>query len=188
MQKSIGTDGGGQGVITEPGAVRIERMLPGPTERIWEHLINSEKRRLWLAAGEMELAPGGKVEHLYRHRELSSEPTPEPFREFENSPVMLGEVTECDPPRLLSYTWPGDNGASEVTFELFPEGKDVLLVLTHRRLPDTEMMVRVASGWDTHLGILTDRLSGNEPRGFWSTFGRLETVYRQRFGTKDTEP
>lgn len=188
MQKAIGALGDGQGVVTEPGTVRIERMLPGPVERVWDYLTSSEKRRLWLAGGTMELRPGGTVEHLFRHPELSAEPTPEPFREFDTSPVMLGEVTECDPPRLLAYTWPGDNGASEVTFELFPEGKQVLLVLTHRRLPDTEMMVRVAGGWDAHLGILIDRLSGTEPRGFWSTFGRLETAYRQRFGVEETKP
>jgi uncharacterized protein YndB with AHSA1/START domain len=171
----------GQGTIVEHGTVRIERMLPGPAERLWEYLTSSEKRRLWLAGGAMELAPGGTVEHLFRHPELSSEPTPERYREFDNSPVMLGEVTECDPPRLLAYTWPGDNGTSEVTFELFPEGDEVLLVLTHRRLPSTAMMVSVASGWDTHLGILIDRLSGDEPRGFWSNFGRLEAAYKKRF-------
>lgn len=171
----------GQGIVTDPGTVRIERVLPGPVERIWAYLTDSEKRRTWLAAGGMELAPGGRVEHLFRHPELSSEPTPGPYRDFDTSPTRLGEVTECDPPRLLAYTWPGDNGASEVTFELFPEGDDVLLVLTHRRLTDTRMMISVASGWDTHLGILIDRLSGNEPRGFWSTFGRLEARYGERF-------
>jgi uncharacterized protein YndB with AHSA1/START domain len=100
---------------------------------------------------------------------------------METSPTMLGEVTECDPLRLLAYTWPGDNGSSEVTFELFPEGKDVLLVLTHRRLADKETMISVASGWDAHLGILIDRLNGDEPRGFWSAHARLEAHYRQKF-------
>ena len=26
------------GVVTEPGTVRIERLLPGPAERIWSYL------------------------------------------------------------------------------------------------------------------------------------------------------
>jgi uncharacterized protein YndB with AHSA1/START domain len=171
----------GQGAIVGDGTVRIERLLPGPIERVWDYLTRSEKRRLWLAGGEMELMPGGRVEHLFRHPELSSEPTPERYRDFDSSPVMLGEVTECDPLRLITYTWPGDSGSSEVTFELFAEGADVLLVLTHRKLPDTDMMVSVASGWDAHLGILVDRLRDEAPRGFWSTHGRLEEHYRQRF-------
>lgn len=169
------------GVVTAPDTVRIERLLPGPVERLWEYLTQSEKRRQWLAAGEMDLFVGGRVALLFRHSELSPESTPERYRHFETSPVMVGEVTECDPPRLITYRWPGDNGASEVGFELFPEGKDVRLVITHRRLPDTETMVSVASGWEAHLGILEDRLFGRSPRGFWSAHARFEAAYRRHF-------
>jgi len=176
---------GGQGRITAPGTVRIERLLPGPAERLWRYLTESDKRRQWLAAGEMELWPGGAVAHLFRHHELSAEPTPERYRDVATSPAMTGKVTECDPPRLLAYTWPGDNGASEVTFELFPEGGSVLLVITHRRLPDDETMVSVAAGWDAHLGVLIDRLNGREPGGFWSAHERLAAGYREKFAQGD---
>lgn len=179
MLDRIGED---LGTATEPGTVRLERVLPGPAQRVWDHLVDSEKRRLWLAAGAIEPGIGGRVEHLFRHREISHEPTPEAWRAMEASPPMHGEVTGWDPPRLLAYTWPGDGGASEVTFELFPQGADVLLVLTHRRLGETATMVNVAAGWDAHLGILTDRLSGVVPRGFWSTHARLSGLYAERFG------
>ncbi|WP_309086352.1 SRPBCC family protein [Chelativorans sp.] len=172
------------GEIVAPATVRIERRLPGPAERLWEYLTQSEKRRLWLASGDMEVFAGGKVELLFRHGELSSEPTPERFKHFETSPPMFGEVTECDPPRLLTYSWPGDNGASEVSFELFPEGKNVRLVLTHRRLESTEAMKMVAGGWEAHLGILEDRLSGLPPRGFWSAFAQLEEQYARKFAAR----
>lgn len=168
------------GTVTTPDTVRIERLLPGPAERLWAYLTDSEKRRRWLAAGEMEPFVDGRVEHLFRHRELSHEPTPERYKHFETSPAMLGKVTEWDPPRLLAYRWPGDEGASEVSFELFPEGRDVRLVVTHRRLPDTETMISVASGWEAHLGILADRLSEREPRGFWSAHARLEKEYARK--------
>jgi uncharacterized protein YndB with AHSA1/START domain len=175
----------GQGTVPEPRTVRIERLLPGPAERIWDYLVVSEKRRLWLAAGEMEPWAGGHVEHLFRHPELSHEPTPEPYRGFDDSPPMHGRITQWDPPRVLAYTWPGDDGSSEVTFELFPEGRDVLLVLTHRRLADADTMISVASGWDTHLGILIDRLNGDTPRGFWSNHFRLMKIYGERFSKGD---
>lgn len=176
-------DSDGQGNRVADRTVRIERVLPGPAERIWSYLTDSEKRRKWLAAGKMAPYAGGTVDHLFRHPELSTEPTPDRYKDFDTSPAMHGEVTEYDPPRRLAYTWPGDNGSSEVTFELFTEGKNVLLVLTHRRLaPDA--MTNVSAGWDSHLGILIDVLNGNTPRGFWSTFDRLEQHYAARFAAK----
>ena len=42
-----------------PATVRIERILPGPVERDWTYLTESDKRRQWFAAGPMELRPGG---------------------------------------------------------------------------------------------------------------------------------
>jgi len=67
-----------------------------------------------------------------------------------------------------------------VTFELTPKGKDVLLVVTHRRLK-RGTMVSVASGWHTHLGILGDVLNGGKPRAFWATKLRMEEEYGKRF-------
>ena len=164
-----------------PGrTVRIERVLPGPAERIWDYLVDSEKRRQWLARGAIEPSPGGRVEHLFRHHEISHEPTPAAYAQMTDSAPMHGKVTQWDPPRLLAYTWPGDNGASEVTFELFPEGADVVLVVTHRGLADRQSMVSVAAGWEAHLGILIDRLEETTPRGFWSAHERLSAHYDRR--------
>ena len=87
---------------------------------------------------------------------------------------VQGKITACERPRFLSFTF-GDAG--EVTFELTPKGKDVLLVLTHRKLKDRAMMVRVSSGWHSHLAILVDVLNGDEPHPFWTTVTRLETEY-----------
>lgn len=167
------------GVITEPGTLRLERLLPGPIERVWDYLTDSKKRGTWLAVGKMELRLGGTVELKWHHADLSAEKEiPERFREkCAGGVVMLGRVTACDPPRLLSYTF-GDTG--EVTFELTPKGKDVLLVLTHRRLPNREAMVSVASGWHSHLGILIDKLNGDEPRPFWTTVTKTEAEYEKR--------
>ena len=43
-----------------PATVRIERLLPGPIERVWAYLTESDKRRRWFAAGPMDLQPGGR--------------------------------------------------------------------------------------------------------------------------------
>jgi hypothetical protein len=31
------------GVLIEPGTIRFERILPGPIERVWDYLTDSEK-------------------------------------------------------------------------------------------------------------------------------------------------
>lgn len=169
------------GVASQPHTVRIERHLPGSIERVWAWLTEADKRARWLAAGETELHVGGRVALAFRHSELSNEASPEQYRQYEGQ-VSHGRVTRCDPPRLLSYTWPEARGEdSEVTFELTPQDKGVLLVVTHRRLADTAAMVSVASGWHAHLGILIDRLNDREPRGFWSAHEAAEAAYQARF-------
>jgi uncharacterized protein YndB with AHSA1/START domain len=105
------------------------------------------------------------------------EQPPDKYRKYADGVTIHGRVTRCDPPRVLSYTW---GEASEVTFELTPQGEAVLLVLTHRRLGDRATMLSVAGGWHTHLGILIDHLNGREPRPFWSTHSRLEAEYDKR--------
>jgi uncharacterized protein YndB with AHSA1/START domain len=169
------------GELVGPGTLRIERLLPGPIERVWSYLVESEKRGKWLAAGDMELRVGGRVELNFLHASLTpaQEPTPERFKEMENGCGFTGEVTQCEPPRLLGYTWGGE---SEVTFELTPRGEKVLLVITHRRLDTPSERADVAAGWHAHLGILEDNLNGQTPRPFWSNWERLEIEYKQRLG------
>ena len=167
------------GVVTEARTLRLERVLPGPIERVWDYLTDSKKRGKWFASGPMDLRLGGEVEFRFHHADLSAEKTvPEKFKKkIESGHVMRGRITACEPPRLLSYTF-GDAG--EVTFELSPRGNDVLLVLTHRELKDRAMMVSVASGWHSHLAILIDNLNGVAPRPFWTTHAKMEAEYETR--------
>lgn len=169
------------GVVTEAGTVRFERLLPGPIERVWSYLTESEKRGTWLAAGPMELRVGGGVELHFRNADLSPviEETPPRYKDTGCGGAHSCRITQCDPPRLLSMTWPG-NTESEVTFELEPRGDKVLLALTHRRLTDRADMLNVAGGWHTHLDILVDKLNGRTPRPFWSTHARLAAEYERR--------
>lgn len=173
----------GYGVIMKKDTVRFERMLPGPIERVWSYLTDSEKRGTWLASGTMELRVGGKVEHVFRNSSLTAhpDPVPEKYKKYTEA-RMEGRVTACEPPRLVSYTWPEDSGAeSEVTFELTPKGDKVLLVLTHTRLATRGAVVGVMGGWHTHLAILEDRLNDREPAvGFWAAHARIEAEYEKR--------
>ena len=176
-------DNDAPGSSPAPGEVRIERWLPGPVERIWAYLTESGKRGVWLAPGAMELRVGGRVEHRFRHADLSHEATPPtPYAAYADGHVMYGTVTRCEPPHCLSYTWGDDAEASEVAFKLSPcPNGEVKLVVTQRRLRSAAGMANVAAGWHAHLGILQDRLDGRAPQGFWSTHARLETLYAERF-------
>ncbi|MDZ5613458.1 SRPBCC family protein [Achromobacter xylosoxidans] len=171
------------GIVTSPTSLCFTRVLPASVERVWAFLTESDKRGLWLATGDMELREGGGVTLRFVHADLSSvaEPTPEPYRPYENGVTTHGVITRCEPPRLLAFTWGGSPGEpSEVTFELSPQGDDTRLVLTHRKLASRAGMIDVAGGWHTHLGVLSARLAGREPGPFWSALLRWEADYQAR--------
>lgn len=163
------------GVVTEPGTVQIRRTLPGPIERVWAHLTKPELRGRWLAAGPMEPRVGGEVALHFRNDQLSDgHRAPEKYREIECRSEVEGRVIAWEPPWRLAYSW---GGGSEVTFELTPDEAGVLLVLTHRKLPDREQMLGVSAGWHAHLDILIARLEGMVAKPFWPNHTRLEAEY-----------
>jgi uncharacterized protein YndB with AHSA1/START domain len=167
----------------EPRTVRLERLLPGPIDRVWSYLTDSQMRATWFAGGPMELHVGGKAELLFRHENLSSEPIPEEYKPHcgEGSPPSIGHITRCAAPHLLAYTWWEDQGdQSEITFELQERGDDVLLTLTHRRLEDRKEMLNVSPGWHIHLDLLEANLRGTPRRPFWGTLATLKEEYEKR--------
>src|SRR5262245_20739725 len=171
------------GTVSEIDTVRFERVLPGPIERVWEYLTDSEKRGTWLASGLLEQRVGGSVELHYYHADLttSDDTPPDWFKGREKGFKFSGRVTRCEPPRLLSFTWGGASDPnSEVTFELKPRGKDVLLTLTHRHLGERGSVLIHAAGWHTHLGVLVERLTGYPRRPFCAFFVALEAEYGKR--------
>lgn len=169
---------------SESGTIIFKRLLPGPIERVWKYLTDSEKRGKWLAAGKMELRIGGEVELMFNHENLSEhdDPIPEKYKHHKEGSTMHGRITGLEPPRLLRYTWGEESGEeSEVTFELTVKGEKVLLELTHRKLGDNnEILIGVAAGWHTHLGILADNLMNKKPEGFWKVHTKLEEDYKKR--------
>ena len=176
MNEHVGNDR--LGVVTAPRTVRIERILPGPIERVWEYLTESDKRKKWLAQGPMADYVGGDVKLTFYHSQLTDETTPAEFKNFEGA-TNEGKVLRYEPPHVLSITWPDGGQDSEVTFELEAKGADTLLRVTHTRLASADSMVMVASGWHTHLGVLIDHLNGDKTPGFWGNFERLRKEYSQ---------
>jgi len=164
------------GVVTEPATLKIQRLLPGPIERVWAYLTESELRRQWLAAGEMEMTVGAPFELIWRNDELTNPPGQRPPG-FGAEHRMQSRITELAPPRKIAFTWAG---SGDVSFELEAKGEEVLLTVIHRRLPDRATLLRVGPGWHMHLDILVARATGKETEPFWGGWSRLQKEYDRR--------
>lgn len=164
------------GALTEPATLTIERLLPGPIERVWAYLTESELRRKWLAAGPMEMKVGAPFEFVWRNDELTDPPGQRP-PDFGDEHRMQSRITEVDPPRKLAFAW---QGSGDVSFELEPRGEHVLLTVIHRRLPDRATLLKVGAGWHMHLDILVARATGKKPAPFWEGWSRLQKEYDKR--------
>lgn len=169
------------GIRTAPDTVRVERLLPGPIERVWGYLTDPELRAQWFAGGAMELRVGGRIALQFHNSALTEndDPPPAKYAEYDDA-RMGGTITACEPPRALAYTFGDGEAPSHVRFDLTPQGGQVLLVVTHTRLATREGMLSVAAGWHAHLNILRARMTGHAPDGLWRTHTRLEAEYAQR--------
>lgn len=150
------------GTLIESDTLRIHRRLPGPVDRVWAYLTQSDLRRKWLAAGEMELVPGAPVELVWRNDDLTDPPgTPPEGASSEHR--LMSEVIEFQPFRKLSIAW-GNTGG--VTFQLEPDGDQVILTVTHRRVPDRATLLSVSAGWHAHLDVLAAELGNQKAKAF----------------------
>src|SRR5256885_15361178 len=90
--------------VVESGTVKVERLLPGPVERVWASLTDSRRRAPWFAGGEFDLRVGGRIRLEFDHACLSSEKvTPDKFKNVEHA-QFEGSITRLEPMRVLAYT------------------------------------------------------------------------------------
>ncbi len=191
VSQADATDPALYGVLLEPDAVRFERLLPGPIERVWAWLTESDKRAQWLAAGDMPQRPGAAFELQFNNGQLSApgEAVPERYRQYDRPIASAHELLRYEPPHVLAISWGGgDEALSEVLFELASEGDKVRLVLTHRRLADRKTMLDVSGGWHTHLAVLAAKLAGRQPPRFWALLEQAEAGYAVRLGGTAPQP
>jgi uncharacterized protein YndB with AHSA1/START domain len=168
---------GAYGVLTEPATLKLERLLPGPIERVWSYLTKSELRRQWFASGDMTLKAGAPFTLTWRNDELT-EPSGERPEGFSKEHSMDCRITEIDPPRKLVFPF-GEHGI--VSFTLEPKGDEVLLTMLHTRVPSRSTLLKVSTGWHAHLDLLAARLRGETPVPFWDSIARLKTDYEKRY-------
>jgi len=165
-----------RGTLAEGNTLRIQRRLPGPIERVWSYLTDSDLRRQWLASGTMKLEPGASFELVWRNDELSSSAAERPDG-FSAESRATCQFVEVEPPRRMRYIWPG---VGEVCMELETVEGEVMLTLTHRQLIGDRLILNVCAGWHAHLVLLVAQLEGNRPPSLWSTWKCLRKEYEEQ--------
>jgi uncharacterized protein YndB with AHSA1/START domain len=147
--------------VDDRPALRFERRLAHPVERVWRAIVDPAELERWFVApvdwtpalGEGFGSPGA------------------PGR---------GRITELDPPRLIAWTWEGQR----FRFELRPDGDGCLLAFTHV-FDDGALAARQAAGWELYLGRLDGHLEGRfvGEEEAHAGFDALHDRYRERFGS-----
>lgn len=170
----------GHAVQAAPDAIRLERILDAPIDRVWSFLVDPDKRARWFAGGPLEPKPGGALRFTFDHDKLSTRDVPYPER-FAGGKgrVVDGYVEAIDPPHLLAFHW-GD-GDDVARFELTPRGERTHLVVTHSRLKTRTNLVLVASGWESHTHVLAKVLAGGACEDFWAAFDKALHAYEAEF-------
>lgn len=164
------------GELIEPLTLKIQRLLPGPVDRVWAYLTESELRRQWLASGQMQTKADTSFELVWRNDELSDPPGTRP-EGFGAEHRLESRILAFEPGRKLAFTW----NQGEVSFELEPAGDKVLLTVIHRRLPDRAQVLNVSAGWHAHLDVLATRISGKpQTASFWDGWSKLKAEYEKR--------
>jgi uncharacterized protein YndB with AHSA1/START domain len=164
------------GELIEPMTLKIQRLLPGPIDRVWAYLTESELRRQWLASGAMEMRTDAPFTFTWRNNELS-DPPGRPPEGFSSEHSLESRILALVPGRKLVIAW----NQGEVSFDLEAAGDKVLLTVIHRRLPDATQLLNVSAGWHAHLDVLATRLSGKtQTAPFWDGWQRLKAEYAKR--------
>lgn len=125
-------------------ALRFERRLGHPVDRVWRALTESAQLRAWFVEildydrCRLDFAPGAELAFVAA-----------------GLPAGRGEVTGYDPPRLLEYTW----DAEVLRWELAPDGPGCVLTFTNT-VDGPETATAVTTGWRTGLDRLAALLDG----------------------------
>ncbi len=153
-------------------AIRFERRLEAPIDRVWASLTTAEGLAPWLGTARIELRKGGDfIVNL----------TPDI--------LMAGTILILEPPRLLVIAWHElENGSStqhatthddrsELSFALEVEGDGTRLILTHRLIRGAVTMTEYSAGWHAYLDALASALEPGAPVEVGHRYEKLRPYY-----------
>ena len=131
----------------------VEKTYRATVDRVWKAITDKDQMKQWYFTLEDFRAEPGFEFQFYGQGHKGEQY------------LHLCKVIEAIPEKKLSYTWKYDGyeGESTVTFELFPEGENTRLVLTHRGLgsfpADNPDFAResFSAGWNELVGSLLEK-------------------------------
>ena len=133
----------------------VRRVIPVTRHRVFDAWLDPQSLARWMtpapstrASVEVDAKVGGKFRIVMSH----------PLQEYEHT----GEFLVIERPRLLSFTWRSvhtDLRPTVVTVEFLERGESTEVVLTHRRLPPSQIENHRA-GWTDILRLLGEVLAG----------------------------
>ena len=118
-------------------ALRFERRLAYPAERVWRAVTEPAELERWFVA----TAPWTPVEG-----------------ETFEAEGQQGRITALEAPRLIAWDW----GEEHYSFEVSPQGDGCVLVFLHFFDPGLGPGAQHASGWESYLSRLDAMLDGRE--------------------------
>jgi len=155
-------------------ALRFERVLRHPPERVWDALTDPDRQFGWHPTpAAIELEVGGRVECL----------------EGGFAGSGSGEVTAVEPPRLLAYTWVGPD-PDHLLWELRPHDEGCLLTLVHT-FSERNSAANFGAGWHICLDSLPAALEGSTERPpagqDEERWQQLNSGYERSFGIESAQ-
>lgn len=152
------TDGTLETIDGRP-ALRFERRLAHPVQRVWRAVTEPAELAQWFVAPVAWTPALGET--------------------FEGE-GQAGEIVALEEPTLLRWTW----GEERYAFELAPDGDGCLLVFTHVFDDRYGPAAQHAAGWETYLDRLEAALAGGHlsEEDAHGAIGELHERYAARFG------
>lgn len=149
-------------IIDGRPALRFERNLVHPIERVWQAIIVPAELKRWFPA--------------------AADWTPEAGEVFEVG-GQAGQVTELQPPHLIEWTF----GGQLFRFELEAKGDGCALTFIHV-FDDQTVAAQTAAGWECYFDRLESHLSGEylSEELAHDPIGERHERYAARFGLDPT--
>jgi uncharacterized protein YndB with AHSA1/START domain len=140
-------------------ALRFERRLAHPIERVWRAVTEPAELACWFVAPVPWKPALGET--------------------FEGG-GQRGEITALEEPRLLAWTW----GEERYSFELADAAEGCVLVFTHVFDERYGAAAQHAAGWESYLDRLEAHVGGRElsEEDAHAHIAELHERYAERFG------
>ncbi|WP_222709544.1 SRPBCC family protein [Microbispora sp. CSR-4] len=158
------------GMYEGQAALRMERRLAHPREKVWRALTEPDRLGQWFPfkVVEMDLRVGGKIA-------------------FDGGGMTMdAEITELDPPRLFAFLQHAPRempreGDNILRFELLPDEGGCLLVFT-QVFQDRPAAASYASGWQVCLDAMDAIVGGRPAQWPEGNFAHLHEAYVEALG------